>query len=117
MLDLLLIPAFALLALALRAVRRGDHRTHGHLMVSAFTVVVIRMLLRPLALQPKPFAILVAVLSLAGITMVLGRLALGWREGRNQRQHLPKAHRGFGLLTLAFSCASAVAWLLRARLR
>jgi len=115
MLDLLLIPAFALLALALRAVRRGSHRLHGHLMMSAFTVLVLRMLLRPLALRPQPFAILVGLLSLAALTMALGRLALDWREGRSQRQRVPKIHRAFGLLTLGLSCVSAVAWLLRTR--
>jgi uncharacterized membrane protein YozB (DUF420 family) len=41
-LDLILIPVALLLALGLRAARRGDPRHHGHLMAAAFSLVTAR---------------------------------------------------------------------------
>ena len=115
MLDLLLIPAVLLVAFALRAVHRGEHRLHGHLMTAAFTVVALRMLLRPRAFPPFHLEVGLLVLGLAGVTMVLGRMALAWREGRSHRAHLPRIHRGSGILTLVSFGLAMLVWLLRDR--
>ncbi len=115
MLDLLLIPAVLLVALALRAVRRGAHRTHGYLMTAAFTTVALRMWLRPRAFPSGYLEVVVGVLGLAGLTMILGRGALAWREGRTRNPRIPRLHRALGTLTLTTFTLALVFWLLRDR--
>jgi hypothetical protein len=115
MLDLLFIPAAVLLACALRAVRQGDHRLHGYLMVATVTVVILRVLLHPRTLSPHHFALWMALLVLAGTTLLLGRAALAWREGRSNRSALPRIHRAAGALTLVMTTFILVVWFLRNR--
>lgn len=115
MLDLLLLPAVLLVAWALRAVRQGDHRLHGHLMTAAFTVVALRMVLRPRAFPPYHLEAGLVVLGLAGATMLLGRRALAWRETRSQRNQAPRVHRTAGVLTLVSLTLALAVWLLRNR--
>ncbi len=115
MLDLLFIPAAVLLAYALRAVRVGDYRLHGYLMVATVTVVILRVLLHPRNLTPHHFALWSALLLLAGTTLLLGRAALAWREGRSGRSALPRIHRAAGALTLALAAATLLVWFLRNR--
>ncbi|HEX9010067.1 MAG TPA: hypothetical protein VF804_06855 [Holophagaceae bacterium] len=113
MLDLILVPAALLLALGLRAVRRGDPRIHGHLMAAAFTLVGIRLAL-PFPYLPHAHRNLgLGLLALAAGTILLGRQALAWREGRSHRAMLPRIHRAAGTFTLAVAALAAVAWLLR----
>jgi hypothetical protein len=115
MLDLLFIPAAVLLAFALLAVRRGDHRLHGYLMVATVTVVILRLLLHPRTLEIHHFALWAALLAMAGTTLLLGRTALAWREGRSDRSALPRIHRAAGALTLVMTAATLVVWFLRNR--
>ena len=115
MLDLLFIPAAVLLAFALRAVRLGDHRLHGHLMVATVTVVILRVILQPRALAVHHLALWLALLAAAGLTLLLGRAALAWREGRSDRSYLPRIHRAAGALTLVLTAATLVVWFLRNR--
>ena len=115
MLDLLFIPAAVLLACALLAVRRGDHRLHGYLMVATVTVVVLRMVLHPRTLETHHFALWSALLVVAGTTLLLGRAALAWREGRSDRSAIPRIHRTAGTLTLLLTAATLVVWFLRNR--
>jgi hypothetical protein len=115
MLDLLLLPAAVLLALALRAVRRGDHRLHGHLMAATVTIVILRLLLHPRTLAPHHRALWLALLVAAGLTLLLGRRALAWREGRSQRAMAPRLHRSAGVLTLVLTAFTLVVWFLRDR--
>ena len=68
-----------LLALALRAVRRGEHRLHGHLMTSAFTLAGLRLLLHPGSLAQTQLSAWGLTLAAAGTTILLGRKALAWR--------------------------------------
>jgi hypothetical protein len=113
MLDLLLVPAALLLAMALRAARRGDHRLHGHLMTSAFTIVGLRILLYPRGLVRLHLATWLLTLSAAGITILLGRRALAWREARSHRSFAPRIHRLLGAATLTGLAVTTVLWLLR----
>ena len=115
MLDVLLIPAVLLVALALRAARQGAHRTHGYLMTAAFTTVALRMLLRPRAFPSGYLEVVVGVLGLAGGAMILGRGALAWREGRSRNPQVPRFHRALGSLTLVSFALALVFWLLRDR--
>ena len=115
MLDILLIPALLLAVFALRAVQRGDHRLHSYLMTAAATIAGLRILLWPRAFSTHLLGGAAALFALAGITMVLGRVALGWREGRNQRSHVPRFHRAMGRLTLFSFALALVGWLLRNR--
>lgn len=115
MLDLLFIPAAMLLAFALRAVRHGDHRLHGYLMVATVTVVILRLLLHPRTLATPHFALWAALLAMAGTTLVLGRAALAWREGRSNRSYIPRFHRAAGALTLVMTAVTLVVWFLRNR--
>jgi hypothetical protein len=116
MLDLLFIPAAVLLACALRAVRHGDHRLHGYLMVATVTVVILRMLLHPRTLATHDFALWTALLAMAGTTLLLGRTTLAWREGRSDRSALPRIHRAAGALTLVMTAVTLVVWFLRNRI-
>ena len=115
MLDLLLIPAVLLLALALRAVRRGEHRLHGHLMAAGFTVAAIRMALHPRTLSLVHLRTALALAALVGATVLLGRRALAWREGASRRPGAPRLHRGAGATTLMLSFLALVLWLFRNR--
>lgn len=115
MLDLLLLPAALLVALALGAVRRGEHRLHGHLMAAAVTITGLRILLYPRAFTTLHLGLWLVVLSLAGTTLLLGRQALAWRESRGSRQGLPRVHRAFGAATLIGLGCTALVWLLRNR--
>ena len=115
MLDLLLVPAALLVLLAVRAVRRGDHRLHGHLMTMAFTVVAVRLVLRPTAFPPWHLETGLALLGLAGGTLVLGHLSLAWREGRGWNPAIPRIHRACGTLTLLLTALATLLWLARAR--
>jgi hypothetical protein len=114
-LDILLIPAALLVLLALRAARRGDHRLHGHLMATAFTLVGLRLLLHPRDLLRLHLVMWFATLSLAGVTLLLGRLALAWREGRSAPAAIPRLHRAFGTATLIGLVFSTLVWLMRSR--
>lgn len=113
MLDILLIPVVLLVALALRAVRRGDYRLHGHLMMSAFTLVGLRLLLHPRDLTRQHLTLWLATLAAAGTTLLLGRMALAWREARSTRISLPRIHRAFGATTLVGLAVTTLIWMLR----
>jgi hypothetical protein len=115
MLDLLFLPAAVLLACALLAARRGDHRLHGYLMVATVTVVILRVILQPRALAPHHLALWLALLAAASLTLLLGRTALAWREGRSDRSAIPRIHRTAGTLTLLLATATLVVWFLRNR--
>ena len=115
MLDVLLIPAALLLALALRAVRRGDHRLHAHLMTAALTLVALRLWLHSRGLTKVQLCLWLAALAAAGITMLLGRMALAWREARSSHAAIPRLHRAFGTLTLLGLALTTLVWLLRQR--
>lgn len=115
MLDLLLIPAALLLVLAVRAVRRGEHRLHGHLMSAAFTLIGLRLLLHPRNLMRLHLTLWLAILAGAGTTILLGRLALAWREARSTQATLPRIHRTFGTATLMGLALTTLVWLLRNR--
>lgn len=113
MLDLLLIPAAIVLALALRAVRRGDHRLHGHLMAAAATVVLLRVVLHPRALASHHLVLWLVLLGAAGTTLLLGRAALAWREGRGRSPWVPRVHRAAGATTLILAILVLAVWFLR----
>ena len=115
MLDLLLIPAAFLLVLALRAARQGDHRLHGYLMVATVTVVLLRVILHPRTLAEHHLVLWSALLLAAGTTLLLGRAALAWREGRSTRSAIPWIHRTAGTLTLVLTALTLVVWFLRTR--
>ncbi len=115
MLDLLLIPAALLLALGLGAVRRGEHRLHGHLMTAAFTFIGLRLLLHPRSLAQHHLATWLLTLAAAGATILLGRQALAWREARSSRQGLPRLHRALGAATLIGLGLTTLIWVLRSR--
>jgi hypothetical protein len=115
MLDLLLVPAALLVILAFQAVRRGDHRRHGHLMTMGFTLAALRMLLHPRAIPPWHLRAGLALLLLAGWTLALGHLALAWREGRGRSPAVPRLHRASGALTLLLAALATLFWLLRNR--
>lgn len=116
MLDLILIPAALLLVLGLRAARRGDPRHHGHLMIAAFTLVGIRLALPFPDLPHAHRSLGLGLLALAAGTILLGRQALAWREGRSHRAALPRIHRAAGTFTLVVAALAAVAWLLQSGL-
>lgn len=116
MLDVLLIPALLMLAFGLRAVWQGDHRLHGHLMSAAFTLVGLRVLLFPRALAPLQLTAWLVTAMAAGTTVLLGRKALAWREGRSTLTFLPRVHRASGAATLAVLAVTTLIWLLRNRL-
>jgi len=115
MLDLLLIPTALLLVLGVRAVRGGEHRLHGHLMAAGITLTGLRILLHPRTLRPLHLALWLAALGLASTTLLLGRKALAWREGRSTQMVYPRIHRALGTLTLAGLALTTLVWLLRDR--
>jgi hypothetical protein len=108
MLDVLLI-------LALQAVRDGEYRLHGHLMMGALTLVGLRLLLHPRGLSPTHRTLWLITLSAAGFTILLGRMALAWREARSTHPSLPRIHRTAGKITLAGLALTTLVWLLRHR--
>ena len=113
MLDLLLIPALLLLVLALRAIRQGEHRLHGHLMAAAFTLIGLRVLLFPRDLTRFQLTLWLATALAAGTTLLLGRKALAWREGRSTQAFVPRIHRAAGAATLTALAITTILWLLR----
>jgi hypothetical protein len=113
MLDLLLIPAALLLAAALRAVRHGDYRLHGHLMTGTFTIVGLRVLLYPRGLVWLHLTTWLLTLAAAGLTILLGRRALAWRETRSFETATPRLHRLSGVATLSGLAITTLLWLLR----
>lgn len=115
MLDLLLIPVAVLLIAALWAVRRGDHRLHGYLMTAAFTCIALRLVLHPRDLGSSYSVIWLIILAAAGLTILLGRMALAWREARTSHSAFPRVHRAFGALTLVGLALATLVWLLRNR--
>ncbi len=115
MLDFLLIPAAMLLTAALWAVRRGDHRLHGYLMTAAFTFIALRLVLHPRDLSPQHRVLWLTTLAAAGLTLLLGRMALAWREARTSHHGFPRIHRAFGTLTLVGLALTTLVWLLRNR--
>jgi len=56
-----------------------------------------------------------AALQRPGTTLLLGRAALAWREGRSDRSFIPRLHRAAGALTLALTACTLVVWFLRHR--
>ena len=115
MLDILLIPAALLLALALRAVRRGEYQFHGYLMTAVFTLIGLRLLLHPRDLSPAHRTVWLITLTAAGLTILLGRMALAWREARSTHPSLPRIHRTVGKTTLVGLALTTLVWLLRHR--
>ena len=115
MLDVLLIPAALLLALALRAVHRGEYRLHGYLMTAVFTLVGLRLLLHPRDLGLAHRAIWLITLTAAGLVILLGRMALAWREARSTHPSVPRIHRTIGKTTLVGLALTTLVWLLRHR--
>ena len=115
MLDFLLIPAALLLTLALRAVRRGEYRLHGYLMTAVFTLVGIRLLLHPRNLTPFHLTLWLATLAAAGVTILLGRMALAWRETRSTHSSVLRIHRTAGTTTLFGLALTTLIWLLHSR--
>lgn len=110
---LLLLPVLSGL-LALRAVRRGEQRRHGHLMAVAVTLVALIALLHPADVPAHTPTAGWSWLALAASTMLLGRWALAWREGRSRWRHAPQLHRAAGMTTLLSFALLLVLWLLRA---
>lgn len=104
-----------MVALALRAVRRGEYRLHGHLMATAFTLIGLRLLLHPRDLMRPHLWLWLVTLAAAGTTVLLGRMALAWREARSTRTALPRIHRAFGATTLIGLAITTLIWLLRHR--
>ncbi|WP_306589687.1 hypothetical protein [Geothrix sp. 21YS21S-4] len=115
MLDVLFLPAAALLGLALLAARRGDFRLHGQLAALAATVVFLRVSLYARDLTALHRALWLALLAAATGTLALGSLALAWREARSPRAWAPRTHRAAGALTLALAAVTIILWLLRDR--
>ena len=115
MLDLLLIPAALLPILALLAVRRGEHRLHGHLMTAMLTLVGLRLVLHPRNLTRFHLALWLGTLAVAGLTLLLGRLALAWREARHTHSAFPRIHRAMGSIALVGLALTTLIWLLRDR--
>jgi len=116
MLDVLLIPAALLLTLGLQAVRRGEYRLHGHLMTAAFTLIGLRLLLHPRDLSPAHRTVWLITLTAAGLTILLGRMALAWREARSTHPSLPRIHRIVAKTTLVGLALTTLVWLLRHRI-
>ena len=98
--------------LALRAVRRGDYRWHGHLMLAAWALIALRGALAFPALAATPRWVLFILLGLALATLGLGRFALAWREGATSLAKLPRLHRAVGSLTLLYLALVLAAWFL-----
>ena len=111
--DLLLLPTALLLALGLRAARRGDLRRHAHLMVAAFALLAVRVLLALPDLPGLLWGAGVGVLVCGGGTMALGRKALAWREGRSHQTVFPRFHRAAGATTLILLTLASTVWLMR----
>lgn len=111
--DLLLLLPVLSGALALRAVRRGEQRRHGHLMAVAVALAGLLLALRPAAVPVHALQAAWGWLALAAATMFLGRWALAWREGHSRWRHAPRLHRTAGRLTLLSFALLLALWLLR----
>jgi hypothetical protein len=84
-------------------------------MAAALTVVALRLVLHPRTILPAHMGAWGAVLACGGLSLLLGRRALAWREARSQQSHLPRLHRAAGLTTLVGLALTMGYWLLRAR--
>lgn len=111
--DLLLLPIVPLAILALRAVRRGEYRLHGHLMLAAWACFAARSAWAFPSLPTLPRRALVLLLGLALATLALGRLSLAWREGDTRLPRLPRFHRAAGSTTLIVLALVLAGWFLR----
>ena len=110
--DLLLIPVLPLAILALRAMRRGDYRLHGHLMLATWACILLRSAWAFPTLAAPPRRVLAMLLGLALATLGLGRLALAWREGDTRLARAPRFHRAMGTVTLIGLALVLAAWCL-----
>lgn len=111
--DLLLLLPVLLAGFALRAVRRGDQRRHGHLMAAAVALVGVYLLTGRAAIPPTERVLGLGWLGLAVLTLLLGRQALAWREGRTLWRQGPRVHRALGVFTLVSAVLLLLAGLLR----
>jgi len=84
-------------------------------MTATVTVVLLRVILHPRTLSTQHLALWLTLLAAAALTLLLGRGALGWREGRSTRSILPRLHRTAGALTLALTALTLAVWFLRDR--
>lgn len=111
--DLLLILPATLLGLALQAVHRGDYRRHAHFMIAAVACIALGLCLAYPGLPAPVRPLAMALLGLLGVTALLGRGALAWREGHPRFARVPRLHRGMGALSLVGLALGLGAWLLR----
>jgi lysylphosphatidylglycerol synthetase-like protein (DUF2156 family) len=84
-------------------------------MTAVFTLIGLRLLLRVTGLNPVHRAIWLTTLTAAGLTIVLGRMALAWREARSTHPSLPRIHRAVAKTTLVGLALTTLVWLLRHR--
>ncbi len=84
-------------------------------MTSAFTMVGLRLLLHPRNLSRLHVVLWLVTLAAAATTILLGRMALAWREARSTRSAFPRLHRAFGATTLIILTLTTLVWLLRNR--
>ena len=82
-------------------------------MTAAFTLVGLRLLLHPRNLSWLHVALWLVTLAAAATTMLLGRMALAWREARSTRSTIPRLHRALGATTLVILTLTTLVWLLR----
>lgn len=82
-------------------------------MSAAFTLVGLRILLFPRDLTRFQLTLWLATAMAAGTTVLLGRKALAWREGRSTRAFVSRIHRACGAATLTALAITTIIWLLR----
>ena len=82
-------------------------------MSAAFTLVGLRVLLFPRDLTRFQLTLWLATAMAAATTVLLGRKALAWREGRSTRAFVPRIHRASGAATLTALAITTIIWLLR----
>lgn len=73
----------------------------------------LRLALRSQELIRLQRIVAFTLLVLLGCTLVLGRSALAWREGRSRHAGVPRFHRAAGTLSLVGLALAVTAWLLR----
>lgn len=110
--DLLLILLTVLLGLALHAAHRGDHRRHGHIMITVIGCFTLGCYLAYPELPAPVRPLAMALLILLGVTALLGRGALAWREGHLRFARVPRLHRALGAISLISLAIGLGAWLL-----
>jgi len=81
-------------------------------MTSGFTLVGLRLILHSTELSPHPRTIWLITLSAATATILLGHMALAWREGRSTHSAIPRIHRSIGATTLVGLALATLAWLM-----